>query len=448
MLVLPGAYDSLENYSDDLSTFIDSPLVRQITGGIHVNDALICDAWNNLPSDWTQWWLSQSDYRLVQQDLIDSVDDKSHHAMDIRPSSLTNWLNTMRSLALPRDQRAGSSITLPGVLIARMKTKKIAEISRAVAYVYDQCKRKSITHIVEMGSGQGYLSVSLAYLFPNLRILAIDGSESQIEGSRAFAASLGIPEHRLEHMFAWIDMSSSLADKVNEWIGGNKCMLVGLHACGSLSEHILRYFTTMSSIKALAVVGCCFNHIVPLSPTCPEGFPISLAMRKRNVILSPTALMTGCQAPGNWTRPDLSNNKSIYSKRRLYRAVLEKLFHDKGIEVGDAGKRPVWGIRKGDLDSFTAYAHRAMDCLGIDGDRVSIAELESYEELYKDYEGHIAILWTLSIICSKVVESVIAIDRYLFLVEQGMKGVDVIPIFDFKISPRNLMIVAEKGETR
>ncbi|WYZ42502.1 hypothetical protein EsH8_VI_000201 [Colletotrichum jinshuiense] len=294
-----------------------------------------------------------------------------------------------------------------------------------------------------MGSGQGYLSVSLAFLFPNLRVLAIDGSESQIAASKAWADSLGIPECRIKHMRRYIDGTAPLTAEMAAWAEGKACMLVGLHACGNLSEHMLRYFTTVPFITFLGAVGCCYNHIVPRSAACPDGFPISARMRNRGVVLSATALMTGCQAPNNWERADLSKEESTYSKRRFYRALLEKIFFDKGVEL-DKENRPVWGVRKGDTANFTRFTRRVMECLGVDGSKISDDELVAYEDRYRDYDGKVAILWTLSVLCCKIVESVVALDRYWFLAENGGENVDVLPIFDYKISPRNLMLVADK----
>lgn len=456
MLDLPSAYSDLDKYTEDICSFIDTPLVRQITGGVHVNDALIYDAWDSLPAEWTQWWSRWSDHRLAQQDLIDSIaeDDGDNgtgsgdeEILRDRPESLRKWLAQLKALALTRTQRPGPAVELPEVLETRMKTKKIAEVARATKLIRDVCEARGIRRIVDMGSGQGYLSISLAYVFPELQVLAIDGSESQVAGSQAFADTLGIPQTRLQHMVHWIDGSSALADKVNTWAAGEQCILVGLHACGNLSEHMIRYFATMPCMDALAVVGCCYNHIVPLSAACPDGFPISRALRARNVTLTPTALMTGCQAPNNWPRPD-ANEPSVFGRRRLYRAMLEKVFHDHNICVssGGDGERPAWGIRKGDMVNFTAFAHRAMDCLRVDAaKRPADAELRVYEEKYQDWDGRIAILWMLSVLCCKVVESVIAVDRYRYLAErQDVQDADVVPVFDVAVSPRNLMIVATK----
>ncbi|GAB0138124.1 hypothetical protein EsDP_00006368 [Epichloe bromicola] len=462
MIALPSSYDSLERYTDHLCGFIATPLVRQITGGIHVNDALIHDAWQKLPQEWTAWSSSWPDHRLAQQDLIDGVDQDAGPETDARdgeprlvanrPESLTEWLSTMRSLALPRACRRGPTIHLAENLSRRMKTKKSAEVSRAAAYMHSICQRKGITRIIDMGSGRGYLSLSLAYSFPHLRILSIDGSQSQISGSRSLATSLGIPESRLGTMVRWIDGSPALATEIEEWAGGEKCMLVGLHACGSLTEHVLRYFAGVACIDAVAVVGCCYNHMVPRSPSHPAGFPISSALRRRGVTLSPTALMAACQCPSNWKRPDMrtgpGEESSVFSKRRLYRVILEKMFDDKGVRVGTSdGDRSVWGTRKGDVASFTAFAQRAMDRLGVERDKMTTAELAAYERRYGHCQGQIAILWTLNVLCCNVVESVIAMDRFWFLGEEGAQGVDIVPIFDGKVSPRNLMLVAEKKAT-
>ncbi|KAF5228495.1 hypothetical protein FAUST_11042 [Fusarium austroamericanum] len=450
-------YSSIDEYAKDIIEFIETPLVRQITGGIHVNDSLIFNAWDVLPTEWTSWWTSFPDHRIVQQDLIDSIQESDPPIaaneeiekvqrpppLTGRPESLSKWLKSIQSLALPRHQRPGKVITLPEILTNRMKTKKIAEVSTAAAYIRDVCQTNNITHVIDMGSGQGYLSISLAYLFPELHVLAIDGSESQIAASKACAASLGIPESRIQHLQRYIDGKPPLADEIAAWARGERCMLVGLHACGNLSEHMLRYFSTVPFIVRLGVVGCCYNHIVPRSATYPGGFPISKTMREKNVSLSATALMTGCQAPNNWERADPSKQESVYSKRRFYRALLEKIFHDKGIEL-DREERPTWGVLNGDMGSFDAFARRAIRYLDIDESKISDADLVAYEERYRECQGKVAILWTLSVMCCKVVESVIALDRYSFLTENGGQNVDIIPIFDYEISPRNLMLIANK----
>lgn len=452
MPALPGTTQGLDDYTASLCDLLESPLVRQITGGIHVNDALIHNAWGALPEQWTAWWSSLPGHRLAQHHLIDSISDAntsvaSESSVGPPPDSLAKWLEQLRSASLSRAQRAGPCIDLPAELTAPMNTKKIAEVSVAAAFIRDACAERDIIRVIDIGSGQGYLSVTLAYLFPQLRVLAIDGSESQIAASRSFAETLGVSQENLTHLVRYVDRKTpALAEEITVWADGQRCILVGLHACGRLSEHMLRYFTQLPFLDSLASVGCCYNHIVPRSPDCPDGFPISAKLRSRHVTLSATALMTGCQAPNNWERTDLSSpDDSAFSNRRLYRAIFEKLLHDKQIDISTKSRTP-WGIRKGDTVSFAKFARRAMHSLGIGADAVSDEELAAYDERYRNCKGQIAILWTLSVLCCKLVESVIALDRYCYLVEQGARQVDVVPIFDYRISPRNLMMVARKEE--
>ena len=156
-----------------------------------------------------------------------------------------------------------------------------------------------------------------------------------------------------------------------------------------------------------------------------------------------TALMTGCQAPNNWERADITKPQSPYTKRRFYRTLLEKVFYDKGVSL-PTDDRPIWGTKSSDFANFSKYATQVMRNLGII-DTISADDLRDYEHRYKGHERRIAILWTLSVLCCKVVESVIALDRYWFLAERGIPSVDILPMFDYKVSPRNLVVVAAKS---
>lgn len=306
-------------------------------------------------------------------------------------------------------------------------------------YINHICKTYGITRVVDIGSGQGYLSLTLAAVC-ELRVLAIDGSAKQIEGSRAAARQAGLVEgDQITHLTRFVTGTDELGAEIETWAAGQKCLLTGLHACGSLSEHMIRLSTSVQCISRLAVVGCCYNHISPLSTSNSLGFPISSFMRQNNLNLSTSALITGCQAPTNWTH----NPDSLFGRKHWYRAVLEKLLHDK--KLAKQEHRLVWGIRNGDLRSFQAYTARALQSLKLEiGKDVTAEEIAEYEERYRHRTAETAILWTLSVLLCRVVESVIALDRVFFLQEAGLEEVSIVPIFNYRESPRNLMIVASK----
>jgi hypothetical protein len=446
MVNLPLGYTNTHDYAQDVIAFLQQPLSVRITGGIHVNDAFIYDAWASLPSEWTTWWETLSSAQEAQKDLINSLrKEPEAREQDLpgRPTSLSQWLERIRNLSLDREQLVlpgdVPEVEVPEGMAARMVTKKLAEVRAGARYINHICKTHGITRVVDIGSGQGYLSLTLAAAC-GLRVLAIDGSSKQIEGSRAAAQQAGLNEgDQVTHLTRFVTSSDEIGAEIETWAAGENCLLTGLHACGSLSEHMLRLSTTVPSISHLAVVGCCYNHISPLSTSNPLGFPISSFMRLNKLNLSTSALISGCQAPTNWTH----NPDSLFGRKHWYRAVLEKLLYDK--KLVNQEHRPVWGIRNGDMRTFPAYAARALQSLKLEiGKDVTVEEIQEYEERYQDRSAETAILWTLSVLLCRIVESAIVLDRVFFLQEAGLQGVDVLLIFDYKESPRNLMIVASK----
>jgi hypothetical protein len=453
MVNLPSGYTDIHNYAQDVIAFMHEPLSVQITGGIHVNDAFIYNAWDRLPHEWTNWWTSLPSPQDAQKDLINSLRNTQEARLNDlpgRPETLSHWLQRIRNLSLSRDQLVFPDhiphVEIPETLSSRMVTKKLAEVKAGARYISHICKLHGITRVVDIGSGQGYLSLTLAATC-KLKVLAIDGSVSQIQGSKQTAQQAGLVEGEdITHLVRYITASSSsdLGEEISTWAKGEKCLLTGLHACGSLSEHMLRLSTAVSCVAYTAVVGCCFNHIQPLSSTHPQGFPISKYMREHHLQLSASALVTGCQAPTNWTH----TLNSTFGRKFWYRAVLEKLLWDKKL-LPQGSQRPVWGIRTSDLSSFSSYTHRAMSSLklvlGVD---ITEQEIKEYEEKFKDRKGEIAILQTLSVLLCRVVESVIALDRVFYLREEGMEEVGWEMVFEYESSPRNIMVVGRKGEVR
>jgi hypothetical protein len=337
-----------------------------------------------------------------------------------------------------------SEVKIPEGLAKRMVSKKFAEVQAGARYIEYVCKRYGINRVVDIGSGQGYLSLTLAASC-GLKVLAIDGSATQIAGSQEAAKQAGLVEEKqITHLVRYISSATTetLGNEIFTWANGEKVLLTGLHACGSLSEHMLRLSTSVPAISYIAVVGCCFNHITPLSPSHPQGFPISGFMRERGLKMKASALVTGCQAPTNWVH----TKDSGFRRKAWYRAILEKLLWDKKFLPED-GQRAVWGIRTGDLKSFSSYTQRALSSLNLTlGVDITGQEIDEYEKAYEARKGEIAILQTLSVMLCKVVESVIALDRTFFLMEQGMEEVDVVAVFEYRVSPRNLMVVGRKTE--
>ena len=134
-----------------------------------------------------------------------------------------------------------------------------------------------------------------------------------------------------------------------------RLMVISLHSCGNLLHHGLRSLILNPSVKAVAMVGCCYNLVTErlgppthkllslrssnlrldaTSSACdPHGFPMSERLATyqhqhgRGVRMNITARMMAVQAPENWTTTECES----FFTRHFFRALLQRILMDRGI---------------------------------------------------------------------------------------------------------------------
>ena len=320
-------------------------------------------------------------------------------------------------------------------------------------------------------------------------------------------------------------------------------MVISLHSCGNLLHHGLRTLTLNPNVKAIAMIGCCYNLLTERlgAPTYklpilraknqrletssaandPHGFPMSerFATYRQKVIgpyrylknhkegvtnghssvdepkvkeawetgirINITARMMAVQAPLNWTK----ENSDGFFTRHFYRAVLQKIFLDKGIvsapedqdENGDdegfavrgggvspAGTGPSRGtpviigtLGKKCYASFLAYVRGAVaklvaaphymgdPIIPLINERVGGMpddEILGYEKAYLPRKKELEVVWSLMAFSAGVIEAMIVVDRWLWLREQDcVEKAWVQSVFEYGKSPRNLVVVGIKS---
>ncbi|KAH8847622.1 hypothetical protein MCOR27_004452 [Pyricularia oryzae] len=292
-----------------------------------------------------------------------------------------------------------------------------------------------------------------------------------------------------------------------------RLLAVSIHSCGNLSHYGIRSMLMNPTIRAVAIVGCCYNLMTErLGPPTfkpaferptfdsvngrvrkeeerkdPQGFPMSNRLgtyRSRKgaegVRLNITARMMACQAPQNWTEAESAG----FYDRHFYRAVLQRVLLDRGAITKlyyreDAADGPITGgegwketpfnmstnpviigsLRKQCYTSLTAYIRGAIDKLMTNDDYsqysavikekvsdITDEEIESYNQRYGHRRNELSSVWSLMAFSACVVESLIATDRWLFLKEHPdhVRDAWVEPVFDYRQSPRNLVVVGIK----
>lgn len=209
---------------------------------------------------------------------------------------MKSFVASVHNLCLPRIQ----SPHIPPFRIADsqrfgLSPKKQHEVENMCGLIQDMCQKHNVRHVVDVGAGQGYLTRNLAASV-GLDVLALDSSDHQVQGAQkredqlrwwqdkkagkkvqeeveSTTASMGT----ISRDIVWVD-SDNLPRAIDKWVATcttDEAMrplpviILGLHACGSLTPAVLRSFT--STIKSnhhgnwrtsgLALVGCCYNKI-------------------------------------------------------------------------------------------------------------------------------------------------------------------------------------------
>ncbi|KAJ4993581.1 hypothetical protein SVAN01_01129 [Stagonosporopsis vannaccii] len=211
----------------------------------------------------------------------------------------------------------------------------------------------------------------------------------------------------------------------------------------------------------------------------------------RGVRLNITARMMAVQAPFNWGRAD----SETFFSRHFYRALLQRIFLDRGIVSApvDASNFPdtvsanghtshvnwtppngrgpglssdgtstpltIGTLRKFAYGDFVSYVRAAEAKLVAPNsfcevdpnfikskmDGLTDDDIRDYEVKYAERKKELSIMWSLMAFSAGVVESVIVTDRWLWLKEQEeIEHAWVEPVFEYKHSPRNLVVVGIK----
>ncbi|KAK4041669.1 methyltransferase domain-containing protein [Parachaetomium inaequale] len=338
---------------------------------------------------------------------------------------------------------------------------------------------------------------------PDEEITTIDlRSRKELQATYAVEEGKGTIEYvvgRLEHA----DLTDVLSQLRGQEDGVRqedlRMMAISIHSCGNLSHYGIRSMILNPCIRAVAIVGCCYNLLTEkLGPPTykppfsrpslqpinarvareserrdPQGFPMSERVSTHGgdgIRLNITARMMACQAPQNWT----DEESDAFFTRHFFRAVLQKIFLDRGVisrvyhgEESDkespfnSSTNPVviGSLRKQCYTSFKAYVRGAIAKLTTNSDfsqysqtikekmgNITDDEIARYEETFRPRKRELSAVWSLMAFSACVVESLIVTDRWLFLREHSdiVRDCWVETVFDYRESPRNLVVVGIK----
>ncbi|XP_054738217.1 probable methyltransferase-like protein 25 [Anastrepha obliqua] len=385
-----------------------------------------------------------------------------------------------------------------------MSKKKRHEVEITAALVnrliqsVSKHNNKQDVFVVDAGDGKGYLSSRLALQYGH-RVLGIDAQELNTENAlernrklqrvwnglvkRAELEQQGVtPKRRGNKAAAEMDLPTQTVEKPTEQEtlyktaaafitpdinitqllqhqfpeanDASSFCLTGLHTCGNLAATCLRVFNEKPQCKLICNIGCCYhllqeeyampeyfaNETISALQTAP-GFPMSKFLRDKRIALGRNARMLATQSLERVTDERSAMNISLF-----YRALLEVLICENASDLKQK-------VQVGKIRKFTNFSNYIEFCYKkiaphnanlqwraevVDGVRQQYAADEHYMHLF----------YLLRMCFAQVLETLILLDRLLYLKELGHEKSYLVAVFDAVISPRRFGIIALKSADR
>ncbi|XP_047984547.1 methyltransferase-like protein 25B isoform X2 [Leguminivora glycinivorella] len=373
----------------------------------------------------------------------------------VLPLSFISLVKSVQVLSLPRkpkfersrkvtindEDSCGGHPKLKNLFLKHVKLKKRHEISLMAEVVRSVALESKCDAVMDFGSGLGHLVRVLAYK-NNLHAAGIECQSQLTEEARKldlqleYTASKHLSENSTASLLRPIHLNMTLTS--NNQLHQLKLPdsmktygLVGLHPCGDLGPLLIKHFINCKQVKYICVVGCCFMKLTCEGKEC--GYPLSEYAKGLDSKLSYVSREIACHAIEIYLERLRKDNYDDL-KVHAYRAALERILVEHDPKLKHA---PVRNIKHSNTMTFHQYSTLALERLNIPV--VDVARGESDLLQWR----RVVTLYTLRLALAPLVETVVLLDRVLYVLEHGLLC-EIHPVFDPKLSPRNHIIVGRR----
>lgn len=222
---------------------------------------------------------------FVHEITDETVEQLAEFIISCNAKPLNNWphdfrefITTARSLALPRStSKEKYKPDLERCRITAMGTKKRMEVERLTELVVNISNELKIDAIIDIGSGNGYLSNNLSRYFP---IISVEQNEKLMNNSKYNnqnhfrSIDNGGDNFKIVNVNLKVDQTNfdkiisrkvlcelGIIKKHDDDTNNLRLLVVGLHACGDLSALLIpQIFHSCNSFKCAISIGCCYQR--------------------------------------------------------------------------------------------------------------------------------------------------------------------------------------------
>ena len=365
-----------------------------------------------LPQLGVESWLYETPLDLVI-DALSSI--MLGETTTLISDEMQNWVNELRSLKLPLPEKLLDISNDEDCTRRGMNRKKLHEVDILCPFIDDICQHNGIDVVVDFGAGLGYLTHELSKSHP---VIAIESDQDRTNAAKGRSKRLSVRQKTkqdfpIEHVseFLTTENAHKIFKEAITNHDSKSFLLTGLHACGDLaSSTMIELFENVGSIKAMVSVGCCYHLMDTVR------FPKSSLLKQLNFSMDKSGLKLSCHTFANF---DKHRVLGLWNAQCIRAVVQVKgklvLAPEDNLEVS--------------LRKVERKFELAPTGLNLDNLQIILRK--------------VAFLSTLRALLGPLIEAAVLLDRYSVLKESG-KNVNLVPLFNPLLSPRNYALVAIK----
>ena len=307
-----------------------------------------------------------------------------------------------------------------------LTAKKVHEIERVLSLLRPRIK--TIRQAVDIGGGMGHLARLCVRTF-DWTFHSIDRDAAlQEKGQDWLRRAQALPREKL--CFIHSSVEDRPQGEIDPLFSGQDRASIGLHTCGALALTQIR-----KSQKAglLLSFGCCYDQM-----DAARDYPVSRFGKVHAPPITPRALFLATRGRHHKTEAEFALMKRVYAQRFALHLLLRRKFPALGfVRAGDAPRTLYAG-------SFAAYARDRLERLRLDVGMTD-AELDSFEGSARPETRRLFLCHLLRDRFARALELVILLDRALLLEEMGFQ-VELLQVFEPRLSPRNIALIASRAD--
>ncbi|XP_048882204.1 protein RRNAD1 isoform X2 [Brienomyrus brachyistius] len=381
------------------------------------------------------------------------------------PNHITGWVNPKASWEVFIRQLEVAEYEKKEVIFTPKQLKSVSKpnqdvdhASRSLSSIQSCCSCQEMRNDVlssengDLGCRRPAAPVQACQKSPNLDLPSSPKRQCLFEKSVSQSSSSTKP--------SCVEEASGCLDPAERGVGSGTrgFILTGLHSCGDLSVTLLRHFASCPHVLAITSVACCYMKLTTLENPSPPGILVPPGLAHTEDMsssefgypmssyvkglpehqLSYKAREGACHAIEDYLQRLRQENGLL--RTHCYRAVLEVVIRGVRPDLRRAG---IQTIKKAHLLSFSDYARLGLPRVSLPPD-LPLDDIKLGALLRQ--EGRVVVYFSLGLLLAPVVESLVLLDRMLYLQERGLQS-QLVPLFDPAFSPRNLVLVAVKPGT-